>query len=130
MPDKTIESSVGKSCQTAIGDYTFQGTLAATYDITSKDSDKTFYGWDAANGSFGKVGSESYIPAFRAYIVCSASSSARTLSATIDGTTGIQFSSTQETQKENKASYNLAGQKVDASYKGVVIEKGKKILVR
>lgn len=130
LPDKTIESSVGKSCQTAIGDYTFQGTLAATNDITSKDSDKTFYGWDAANGSFGKVGSESYIPAFRAYIVCSASSSARTLSATIDGTTGIQFSSTQETQKENKASYNLAGQKVDASYKGVVIEKGKKILVR
>ena len=32
--------------------------------------------------------------------------------------------------QQNGVRYNLAGQKVDASYKGVVIENGKKMMVK
>ena len=43
------------------------------------------------------------------------------------GTTGI--SSTVETQKANNgATYNLAGQRVDKNYKGIVISDGKKVI--
>lgn len=31
---------------------------------------------------------------------------------------------------ENGATYNLAGQKVDENYKGVVIQNGKKVVVK
>lgn len=43
------------------------------------------------------------------------------------GTTGI--SSTVENQKANDgATYNLAGQRVDKNYKGIVISDGKKVI--
>ena len=35
-----------------------------------------------------------------------------------------------ETDKANEATYNMAGQRVDGSYKGIVIKNGKKILVK
>ena len=36
----------------------------------------------------------------------------------------------EATQPQNEVIYNLAGQKVDASYKGIVIKNGKKYLNR
>ena len=48
--------------------------------------------------------------------------------ANIGTITGI--SSIENALQNNGLRYNLAGQKVDASYKGVVIENGKKILVK
>lgn len=130
LTDKVIESPDGKNCKTTIGGYTLQGTLAASNDIANKDGNDSYYGWDAINGCFGKVGSGSYIPAFRAYITCPASASARTLSVTLDETTGIFSTISQDQQNEKVSSYNLAGQKVIAKYKGVIIKKGKKILMR
>ena len=44
------------------------------------------------------------------------------------GSTGI--TTTQTTSTSNGAIYNLAGQKVDASYKGIVVKNGKKVVIK
>ena len=48
--------------------------------------------------------------------------------ANIGTITGI--STVNAALQQNGVRYNLAGQKVDASYKGVVIENGKKMMVK
>ena len=45
----------------------------------------------------------------------------------IDTVTGVESIKTF-TEKANGACYNLAGQKVDSAYKGVVIQNGKKMI--
>ena len=45
-------------------------------------------------------------------------------------TDGIRSIENSELRSENYDYYNLAGQKVDSSYKGIVIKKGKKIVVK
>ena len=47
----------------------------------------------------------------------------------IDQSTGISTPVTMRAS-DNGAIYNLAGQKVDSTYKGVVIKNGKKMLQR
>ena len=42
------------------------------------------------------------------------------------GTTGINHVIENSVSDENAPVYNLAGQRVDKSYKGIVIKKGKK----
>ena len=44
------------------------------------------------------------------------------------GTSGI--ADIKALNQNNSVRYNLAGQRVDASYKGVVIENGKKIILK
>ena len=45
----------------------------------------------------------------------------------VAGASGIQSATVAKTTKSN-AIYNLAGQKVSAQYKGVVIKNGKKVM--
>ena len=47
----------------------------------------------------------------------------------VDQSTGISTPVTMRVS-DNGAIYNLAGQKVDASYKGVVIKNGKKFVIK
>ena len=80
-------------------------TDAPTYTVAAGDGicgQTTFY-------IFRATGKSTYFNAFK---------------ITRDGTTGI--SNVQTIQIDNEAVYNLSGQKVDASYKGVVIKGGKK----
>lgn len=80
-------------------------TDAPTYTVAAGDGicgQNTFY-------IFRATGKSTYFNAFK---------------ITRDGTTGI--SNVQTIQIDNEAVYNLSGQKVDASYKGVVIKGGKK----
>lgn len=80
-------------------------TDAPTYTVAAGDGicgQTTFY-------IFRATGKSTYFNAFK---------------ITRDGATGI--SNVQTIQIDNEAVYNLSGQKVDASYKGVVIKGGKK----
>ena len=80
-------------------------TDAPTYTVAAGDGicgQTTFY-------IFRATGKSTYFNAFK---------------ITRDGTTGI--SNVQTIKIDNEAVYNLSGQKVDASYKGVVIKGGKK----
>jgi hypothetical protein len=47
-----------------------------------------------------------------------------------DDTDGIKSIENSELRTENSDYYNLAGQKVDAGYKGIVIRNGKKFVVK
>ncbi|MBQ7663322.1 MAG: hypothetical protein IJS48_08145 [Prevotella sp.] len=103
--------------------YTFQGVLA------HQSLPSGVYGYNAANGVFSKTTSEKVtIDAFRAYIT--GPSLARSLNCIFsdDETTGIQTLSSIE--KENGTIYNLAGQRVSANHKGIVIHNGKKVIVK
>lgn len=103
--------------------YTFQGVLA------HQSLPSGVYGYNAANGVFSKTTSDKVtIDAFRAYIT--GPSLARSLNCIFsdDETTGIQTFNSVE--KENGAIYNLAGQRVSANHKGIVIHNGKKVIVK
>lgn len=106
-----------------VDNYTFQGVLA------HQSLPSGVYGYNAANGDFSKTTSDKVtIDAFRAYIT--GPSLARSLNCIFsdDETTGIQTLSSIE--KENGAIYNLAGQRVSANHKGIVIHNGKKVIVK
>lgn len=103
--------------------YTFQGVLA------HQSLPRGVYGYNAASGVFSKTTSDKVtIDAFRAYII--ASDGARSLNCIFsdDETTGIQTLSSIE--KRNDMIYNLAGQRVSANHKGIVIHNGKKVIVK
>ena len=127
------------------GSYTMTAKATATSDVSAnllKSSDGSIVG--TATGSpyvlgknssdvvgFGPLADGTTLAAGKAYILASAFDSAKEFYPfVIDGeesgeTDGIAAMELQHTQ--HSAAYNLAGQKVDASYKGIVIVNGKKV---
>lgn len=63
------------------------------------------------------------------YLAVSSNVTSETFKAAADGDKGTQ-TSTGTVNADDNAMYNLRGQKVDASYKGVVIKSGKKYLIK
>lgn len=133
LTNKAIVASPGQTMQKQVGNgaWTFQGTLAHVASLTQAGN--TLYGWNAENGNFVKVGSNVSINAFRAYITGPAESgegSVKSLTAVFNDdatTTAIQQ---VQSAPVSKAMYNLAGQRVSDSYKGIVIKNGKKMIVK
>lgn len=50
--------------------------------------------------------------------------------ATVTGINNITIDENQQGKRTNNAIYNLAGQRVDKTYKGIVIKNGKKIVIK
>ena len=50
--------------------------------------------------------------------------------ATVTGINNITIDENQQGKRTNNAIYNLAGQRVDKTYKGIVIQNGKKIVIK
>lgn len=123
LTNKTIEAS--KEATTTISGATFVGTLAHIDNLA--DGSDTLYGFNAANGEFVKVGSNVSIDAFRAYIAVPGASAAKLAARFGDETSGIT-SYENDNQNKNRNAYNLAGQRVDANAKGIVIINGKKYI--
>ena len=141
---KDIVASSGKTLQKTVsnsnagGTWTFQGTLGKITDVASQHTGCNVYGWSSADGTFVKVGTGVSIDAFRAYIIAPSSytpSSAR-LNVIFDDeseseTTGIQsVNGSRFTVNGSEAMYNLSGQRVGKDYKGIVIQNGKKMIVK
>lgn len=123
------------------GDYTFTTTTEATAvskndlkfytKATSVDKAKTVYILANNNGTVGfcpaTVGST--VPAYKGYLSISGGTSAKNFFA-LDGTaTGINSIAADKANSRD-VRFNLAGQRVDKNYKGVVIVNGKKQLVK
>lgn len=53
----------------------------------------------------------------------------KSLTVTLDGTTGINNLDT-ETQKTKTSTFNLAGQRVEKGYKGIIIKNGQKYILK
>lgn len=96
---------------------------AATSDVTAGDNT---YALVKGKQGFAKVKAGVTIPAGKAYLEITAGSK---LAINFGGeTTGISKVATEQTAPENSAMYNLAGQRVSNSYKGIVIKNGKKFI--
>ncbi len=98
--------------------------------FTADDADKgIYYGW--AQGQFRRAGANAAVNPNRAYLKLPAAAAAR-LSVRLDGngTTGISTAGSSADGGTDAPVYNLQGQRVGSSYKGVVIKNGKKMIVK
>lgn len=103
-------------------------TFATDLQTGATTADGTQYGFTSKSGTpvFAQVKSGQDIPAKKGYIVLNSSSAAK-YAINFDGeATGIH--TIEAASAANAAMYNLAGQRVDKAYKGIVIVNGKKYL--
>lgn len=110
-------------------DATFTTDLKAS-DGTVTAADDKIYAFGTLNGKSGfkLVNNGVVIPAKKGYLELTGTTAAKPTFFAFDGIgTGISHIEA-DTALENAAMYNLAGQRVDKSYKGVVIVNGKKML--
>lgn len=110
-------------------DETFTTDLKAS-DGTVTAKDDKIYAFGTLNGKSGfkLVNNGVVIPAKKGYLELTGTTAAKPTFFAFDGIgTGISHIEA-DAALENAAMYNLAGQRVDKSYKGVVIVNGKKML--
>ena len=109
---------------TTEGDATFATALLTG----ATKADGTQYGFTSKSGTpaFAQVKSGQDIPAKKGYIVLKGASAAKYSICFDDEATGIQ--TIEAASAANATMYNLAGQRVDKAYKGIVIVNGKKYL--
>ncbi len=90
---------------------------------------KLYYGW--AGNEFRLAGKGASVDACRAYFrlpsAAAANASARISAKFGNGTSGIHSVNSDDNKSETPA-YNLNGQRITDSYRGIVIKNGKKIL--
>lgn len=103
-------------------------TFATALQTGATTANGTQYGFTSKSGTpaFAQVKSGQDIPAKKGYIVLSGASAAKYSICFGDEATGIQ--TIEAASAANDAMYNLAGQRVDKAYKGIVIVNGKKYL--
>ena len=87
---------------------------------------------DYSGAGFYKLGSATAIAEGKAYLSASAvPSGSGSIKFRFDDDTATAISTiANDSSKLDGATYNLAGQRVDASYKGIVIRNGKKYLIK
>lgn len=113
---------------------TTDGTSVATdlqvSDGTITGDGSTIYAFGTKDGvsGFKVVASGVKIPAKKGYLKLSSSAAAKDFFAFGDETTGISNISANGIDEEETPLFNLAGQRVDKSYKGVVVKNGKKFM--
>lgn len=103
-------------------------TFATDLQTGATKADGTQYGFTTKFGTpaFAQVVSGQDIPAKKGYIVLKGASAAKYSICFDDEATGIH--TIEAASAANDAMYNLAGQRVDKAYKGIVIVNGKKYL--
>lgn len=103
-------------------------TFATDLKTGATKANGTQYGFTSKfdTPAFAQVKSGQDIPAKKGYIVLSGASAAKYSICFGDEATGIQ--TIEAASAANAAMYNLAGQRVDKAYKGIVIVNGKKYL--
>jgi hypothetical protein len=143
--NKTVTAKEFTGVVPACGAVLVKGTPSKAYTLTpaTTEGDATFvtalqtgattangtqYGFTSKSGTpaFAQVVSGQDIPAKKGYIVLSGASAAKYSICFDDEATGIH--TIEAASAANAAMYNLAGQRVDKSYKGIVIVNGKKYL--
>ena len=105
-------------------------TVNTAVEVTANDNVYVFNAFSTTSVvGFGKAATGDTVPAHSAYLTIS-DSKALDFYPLIDGiSTGIvDINATSGTIDENAPAYDLMGRRVDASYKGIVIQKGKKVL--
>lgn len=100
--------------------YDFVGTYVAT---TAKAGD-----YVVVEKGIQKAAGGNAVKAFRAYFQAKEGAGAKTMSISIDGSVVTGIEAVAADAEDDAPAYNLAGQRVGKSYKGVVVKNGKKII--
>ena len=129
--DKGATASIAYTSSAATADMdgnALGGTTARTLTATLKGGNTYFYAFQNTTNTFKQYTGE-YFPANKAYVVSNAQLS-RGISMDFGETTGISNVDVNANDNfdVNAPMYNLAGQKVGKSYKGIVIVNGKKVV--
>lgn len=111
-----------------VADHSYKTDLRAS-DGTVKAADSEFYAFATLRGvsGFKLVTDGVVIPAKKGYLKLTSAGSAKNFFAFDDVDTGIGHIDANN-MGTTSVVYNLAGQRVDKYYKGIVIENGKKII--
>ena len=131
----TIEGADGKISATtaAVETEGFNGVYEKRTFTQEEADEKIYYGW--ANGEFRRAGADAYVNPCRAYLKLPAENGVGETPARLsvklgDGTTGIGTVKSDADGGTEAPVYNLQGQRVSGSYRGVVIKNGKKMIVK
>lgn len=124
------EASKTYSLAKAEGDATTVSTDLKVSDGTIEGDGSTIYAFGTKNGvsGFKVVASGVKIPAKKGYLKLLSSAAAKDFFAFSDETTGISNISNNGINEEETPLFNLAGQRVNKNYKGVVVKNGKKFV--
>lgn len=85
---------------------------------------------DAENGGLGFYKYEASLDAGDVYLTVNGGNAPARMSIIADGEATAINSVKAEAGKANDATYNMAGQRVNGSYKGIVIKNGKKYMIK
>ncbi len=107
-------------------DYSGNILTAATEDVTATGAE---YALVSGMQAFAKVGEGVTIPAGKAYIAAP-TTTAKQLSVSFGGAVTTISSAQKDASSSNSPAYNLGGQRVTKSYRGIVIKNGKKYVVK
>ena len=124
LTNKAIVASEGATTSYTVGDYTFHGVLAR------QNVPNGAYGYNAADGVFSKATSDAVtIDAFRGYITYGGAGARELNCIFSDGeVTGIE--TVRQSLQQDGVMYNLQGQRVGQSHKGLFIMNGRKYVVK
>lgn len=120
----TISATGSSNRTSSYGDYNFVGKMANSNVLGYILND------DGTSFVLNNTGTGQVKP-FTAYFTANTLSgigTANSLNISSGGTTGIETPVAVDTEGDNAPTYNLSGQRVTKSYKGIVIKNGKKII--
>ena len=91
----------------------------------------TYYGYRASDGNFVQVGTSTgaHIGAYRAYISIPGTSGVKAFNVQLDDATGIANVNANLNANE-RAIYNLSGQRVSNPTRGLYIVNGRKVAIK
>lgn len=112
-------------------------TMKGSYEKStiSSGNDVTCYAYDAADGSFVRIGTNATLLPYRAYLELASSTAASRLVISDDETTGIENVNVNDNDNlngnvnRNATFFDLQGRRIDeADAKGVYIKNGRKFI--
>ncbi len=129
-----VEKDIVAAGEKTVGEASFKGNLAEGFQF-SENGTVNAYGYSATSGKFVKAGTSATLRPYCAYVVLPNSQShIKTLNtdfASDDDVTPTGIEQMTVTPVPSTTTmYNLAGQRVQQGYKGVVIIDGKKYLMK
>ena len=104
--------------------YDFRGNYTAALNLTDTD----IYVIRGTKAIHSKAGQTATAKAFRAYFVNQSAEGGEAKFSIVDNATGIGNEEFRTKNEELISTYNLAGQRVGADYKGIVVTGGKKVI--
>ena len=108
---------VEKGSETNLATFTLTEDFLLTHDLMGTDTNRPFYGYVSFNVKAGVT-----------YMALTPKNQLGLFGFSFEAASSDGINNVKTTQNSNAAMYNLAGQKVSDSFKGIVIQNGRKMI--